>query len=133
MFHSSDVLSLEPGDQVKNVEGTGSQRPLGGGSWKKKYLEDVPNWPERCCIKDCTEPADGSGHVYIKSKGYNVYIIPMCDRKHNTAHNKDWLYVENDTKALLINRETRVPVSSDNETHDLDNDNGFLPWWCVIV
>jgi hypothetical protein len=95
---------LKTGDYLQNVEGTGNDKPDGGGSWKKMY-EDVHEWPTKCRIRYCEEPANGGGHVTVRGKGRNVYIVPMCDRKHNTAQNDEWLPAKKSTIALLIHEE----------------------------
>ena len=66
---------------------------------------------------NCMERADGGGHVQVEGRPYGVYIVPMCDRRHNTAQNMQWLPVVQGTVAMYI----------DNVANE---ENGS---WCVIV
>ena len=95
----------------------GDLRPRGRTLWSKEmYLwNNECQWPYNCYIMDCMERADGGGHVHVEGQRRNaVYIVPMCDRTHNTAKNKEWLPVKQGTKAMLIK------VIDENA-------------WCVIV
>ena len=112
----SSELRLKDGSYVRNVPGTGDQRPQGRNvSWKKHYVRSGERqWPRNCCISNCKERADGGGHVHVKGHRSGVYIVPMCDKKHNTAQNMEWLRVKQGTAALRV---------------DNVDENG----WCVIV
>ena len=118
-FYSND-LWLSEYTRVRNVSGTGGQRPRGRSvTWKQYYLRSGERqWPYYCCIMNCMESADGGGHVHVEGRRRNaVYIVPMCDRRHNNAQNMQWLPVVHGTVAMPV----------DNVAID-ENDS-----WCVIV
>ena len=105
-FYSSGDLYLNYDDVVQNVPGTGNKKPPGrSDTWKQYYLRNGQRyWPGSCCIRDCTEPADGAGHVRVEGRR-GVYIVPMCDRRHNTAQNVSWLHVKEGTTAMPVEME----------------------------
>ena len=107
-FFYSSVLHLRRGTCVKNVSGTGDKKPPGRSvTWKQHYLKNGgQQWPHYCCIIGCMERADGAGHVHIEGQSRGaVYIVPMCDKRHNTAQNNEWLLVKQDTLALRVESE----------------------------
>ena len=112
-------LRLVEGTRVRNVSGTGVQRPRGRSvTWKQYYLRSGERqWPYYCSIMDCMERADGAGHVHVEECRNAVYIVPMCDRRHNTAQNMQWLPVVHGTVAVFV----------DDAAID---ENGS---WCVIA
>ena len=126
MFYSLSTLRLKSGDPIKNVKGTGKEKPKGGGTWKQKYIEDGDKWPPRCRIRFCDNPADGGGHVYVNGQPGNVYIVPMCNTVHNTAQNMDWLPAKHSTIALFIRKETSIRNSRDSRTEYSDYDNALV-------
>ncbi|XP_028415002.1 uncharacterized protein LOC114538080 [Dendronephthya gigantea] len=124
-------LSLKSGTQVKNVSGTGNDKPSGRhhSTWKQAYVgNDERQWPSKCRVKNCNEPANGGGHVRVQGKR-DVYIVPMCDKKHNTAHVNDWLPVKQGTVAQPVGqREHSGGRQSQSETPVNENES-----WCVIM
>ena len=118
----SNDLWLSGGIFVRNVSGTGGQRPRGcSHTWKQLYLRSGERqWPYNCCIMDCMERADGGGHVLVEGQRRDVvYIVPMCNRRHNTAQNLEWLPVVHGT----------VAMPADNADSTVDEDSS----WCVIA
>ena len=107
-------ISLRSGIRVKNVSGTGDDKPQEFGTWKKFYTEGGGlEWPRLCRVKGCQKPADGGGHVVVEFKDSDVYIVPMCGKEHNTAQNMDWLPIKQNTVALRVDEEdTKRPLDS---------------------
>ncbi|XP_028414962.1 uncharacterized protein LOC114538038 [Dendronephthya gigantea] len=114
---------LEDGNWVKNISGSGDERPRGSRfkTWKQFYIgHNGRTWPRYCCIDQCMERADGGGHVNIQGRR-GAFIVPMCDRLHNTAQNMEWLPVREGTIALHVdNHVEEAPIIEDNSN------------WCAI-
>ena len=95
-------ISLTSSDQVRNIEGTNVCLPRGFSSWKSYWTrESGRDWPDTCRISRCRELAVGGGHVNVRRRGKEVYIIPMCS-SHNTPHNTAWMDVKPQTVAVFV-------------------------------
>lgn len=61
------------------------------------------------------ERADGGAHVNIQGRR-GAYIVPMCDRLHNTAQNMEWLPVRQGTIALYVDNHVEQAPIEDNSS-----------------
>ena len=104
-MYSFGQFTLKDGMRVKNKTGTHACLPRGYKSWKRYYKGDNEReWPEKCRISFCSEPAKGGAHVNVEWKCGSVFIVPMCE-KHNTPQNHDWLSVKKGTIVLRVDQE----------------------------
>ena len=102
------TVILKDGQTVSNIAGTGSCTTP-DGSWKQYWLKSSGRqWPQECCIKQCTTSATDGAHVHISDMtGY--YILPMC-HSCNTRNPNQRLPVNANSKAVLVlQQNTRGP------------------------
>ena len=94
---------LNDGESVFNIPGTGPCT-TSDGSWKQYWLNrSGRQWPQNCCIKQCTNSATDGAHVKISNNpgDYKNYILPMCHRC-NTGRLDQGLPVNANSKAVLV-------------------------------
>ena len=75
-----DVYQLTDDLPGWNMDGSSTDK-LASGSWIKHWEEksQLPRW--RCAYKDCDNPGEHGGHVWIKghsSRANGVWIVPIC-------------------------------------------------------
>ena len=94
------IVILNAGESVLNIPGTGRCR-TSDGSWKQYWLNKTGGqWPQECCIKQCTKSATVGAHVEISNKT-RYYILPMC-HSCNTGKLNKWLPVDANSEAVLV-------------------------------
>ena len=84
----------------QNIKGT-SSRTCACESWKQHWLKysGESNWPKKCSIVGCNNPAVVGAHVFnIQSK--DEYIIPLCG---GCNHRKNTFEIEKGTKLASAN------------------------------
>ena len=98
-------LLLEPGDEVKNKQGTSLCDPTGPYTSWKDYWEKQSgqSWPQTCIIKGCDGEASVGAHVYANECTYKVFIVPMC-ASCNSHHNDGWMTVKGRRLAVEIEK-----------------------------
>lgn len=105
----SNILMTQH-NRVKNITGTRACAPREVSTWKRYWMKETGrDWPKRCRISGCGEPAIGGGHVHVYGYYDNVYIIPMCNSCNNSIKTS-WMYVNTRTEAAHVERlDTRGP------------------------
>lgn len=94
------TVILNDGESVSNISGTGPCR-TSDGSWKRYWLNRSDRqWPQECCIKQCTNSATVGAHVQIRNNT-RPYILPMC-HSCNTGKLNQRLPVNANSKAVLV-------------------------------
>lgn len=98
------AVILNDGASVFNIPGTG-RCTTSDGPWKQYWLNRSDRqWPQNCCIRQCTHSATDGAHVKISnnpSRNRNYYILPMC-HSCNTGRPDQWLPVNANSKAVLV-------------------------------
>lgn len=69
---------------VRNLHGTGDNKPPSGFSSWKDYWEFVTGRPfGKCSCVTCAKMAEVGGHVIKDSGSKEWYITPLCTRHNN--------------------------------------------------
>ena len=73
-WQSGDWMILDKKQDVSHVVGSSKHR----GNWKQFWIKNSGrNWPPKCRILNCREPATVGAHVYVKYS-QQVFILPTC-------------------------------------------------------
>jgi hypothetical protein len=74
---NGEFITLDLGDEVAHVIGSSSQKSK-EGSWKKYWINHTGRqFPQKCQIYSCGNPAVLGAHVYLKHLRQN-FILPTC-------------------------------------------------------
>ena len=79
-WRNGDNMVVELDDEISHVIGSSADKR----NWKKYWMDHTDrNFPRKCQIYGCGNPAQVGAHVYIKYLRQN-FILPTCQ-----ACNKD--------------------------------------------